>query len=167
MALEPHKAAWLLTLDEDVKRVLPQLKESARHLLLAHAALESGWGQAKAWRHGFNFGNITAGPSWQGAKWTDVGGDEDAAGNKITQVWRAYSTIDAAIKDYWDFLGPNQNRGRYLHARDFLANGAVLDFAAELHKARYYELDPRKYAKFLAGVLQTVIRELLPTRLTP
>jgi flagellum-specific peptidoglycan hydrolase FlgJ len=158
--LEPPKAAWLLTMEAAVEKELPQLKPSARALLLAHAALESGWGGARAWRRGFNFGNITAGKAWQGAKWTDVGGDVDGKGNPITQVWRAYSTVEDAIADYWDFLGPNQNRGRYVKARACLEQGDAINFALELHKAGYYELAAPEYARRLGVVLQIVLKEL-------
>lgn len=159
MALEPPKLAWLLTLDEAVKKGLPHLKESARHLLLAHAAFESGWGTAKAYRHGFNFGNITAGPVWKGAKWTDVGGDVDGKGNPITQVWRAYPSNEAAVQDYWDFLGV-QNGKRYKPARDRLEAGDAVNFALLLSKFRYYELPAHLYVQRLGKVLQIVNNEL-------
>jgi flagellum-specific peptidoglycan hydrolase FlgJ len=161
MALEPMKAAWLLTLRDAVAKELPQLKDSARALLLAHAALESGWGRAKAWRHGYNFGNITAGKAWKGAKWTDVDGDTDAKGNPITQVWRAYSSLESAVADYWNFLGPDQNRGRYVKARACLEDADAINFARELHKAGYYELAEVEYARRLGSVLQIVLKELL------
>ena len=162
--LEPSKLAWLLSLEEAVQRELPSLKESAQHLLFAHAAMECGWGTAKAYRHGYNFGNITAGPAWQGAKWLDVGGDleyrDDGTIKTIDQWWRAYSTLDDAVADYWDFLGPSQNRGRYVKARNALVNGDAISFAIELSKAGYYTLPAQEYARRLGQVLQIVKREL-------
>lgn len=158
--LEPAKKAWLLTLDEEVAKTLPALSTSARHLLCAHGALESGWGVANAYRRGFNFGNLTAGPSWRGARWTDIGGDVNGAGEKITQVWRAYPTLHDAILDYWEFLGPNQNHGRYLQARKFLENADAVDFGIALSRAGYYELSVTEYLKRLGLVLQIVTQEL-------
>lgn len=160
--LEPARAAWLLSLRDVVVGALPDLKESAVDLLLAHAALESGWGTSRAFRRGLNFANLTAGPAWKGAKWVDVGGDKNAAGEPITQTWRCYCTLDEAVRDYWTFLGPVANAGRYLKARGCLEDANAIDFATELHRAGYYELATQEYAHRLGQVLAIVLHTLHP-----
>lgn len=160
MKLEVAKLAWLQTLNEQVKRFLPSLKDSARRLLLAHAALESGWGTANAYRHGYNFGNITAGSQWKGAKWVDHHGDlvylPDGTSRIIDQEWRAYSSLNDALADYWSFLGPTQNGGRYVKARHFLEDGDAIRFCLELHDRGYYTLPSSEYSHRLGRVLQIV-----------
>ena len=144
-------------LDTAVRQALPDLPEAGRQLLVAHGAYESGWGRCNAFTRGRNFGNITAGSQWTGAKWTDPGGDTDGKGNKITQTWRAYPDLQSAVQDYWSFLGPQQNGGRYVKARLELEGEARPGiFAAYLGKAGYFALNPVTYAQTLSKVLQDV-----------
>lgn len=76
-------------------------------LVNAHGAYESGWGRAKAATDGFNFWNLTAGPSWQGE--VTFGADTEYriglnTPKPITQRFRRYSSPTAAATDYLRFL---------------------------------------------------------------
>lgn len=152
------KARWVRDMYDAIAAELPQLSPSSRLLVLAHAAYESGWGTAKAARRGHNVFNITAGSAWTGPAWDDVGGDTeyDAAGNvtRITQRWRIYGSLREAVADYWRFLGPNANRGRYVNARAALERGDLSDFGVKLYAAGYFTLPPQKYVTQLAAVFE-------------
>lgn len=154
------RVLWARDMWEAVAAELPHLTPAAKALVVAHAAYESGFGAAKAARRGFNVFNITAGSAWRGDAWDDVGGDTeyDGAGNvtRITQRWRIYADLRAAVRDYWSFLGPTANRGRYVRARAQLEAGNAAAFAQELYAAGYFTLQPSKYAAQLGGVLDTV-----------
>lgn len=67
---------------------------------LAQAALESGWGESKLAKQGFNFGGIKAGKSWKGKVLTFQTKEEV---NKklitITDGFRAYPTPEAYFAD--------------------------------------------------------------------
>jgi flagellum-specific peptidoglycan hydrolase FlgJ len=76
------------------------LNDNAIKNLIAKNALESGWG--KSAQGDFNFGNITAGRSWKGR--TIQGGDRNAAGQPITQQFRAYDSLDGYVADEIQFL---------------------------------------------------------------
>ena len=99
--MTPVGEAWLRPFDAEVRLALPWLSTAARHLLDSHAALECGWGVASAWVRGLNFGNLTAGTSWRGAKWTEANADDeyalDGSVKRVSQTWRAYSTVPDAI----------------------------------------------------------------------
>lgn len=143
---------WLQDMRAAVAEELPQLGAAARALVVAHAAYESGFGRGRAAVRGFNVFNITAGSAWTGASWVDVGGDTDGEGNRITQTWRAYPSLRAAVADYWSFLGPTQNRGRYLSARSALQAGDLEGFARALSAAGYFTLQVDRY---IAGLTAT------------
>ena len=152
--------SWTVDVWNAIGRALPQLSTQSRLIVLAHAAYESGFGKAKAAVRGSNVFNITAGSAWRGEAWDDVGGDleYDATGKakRITQRWRIYPNLDGAIADYWQFLGPSANRGRYVKARQALEAGDVATFVNELHAAGYFTLAPSKYLAGLTGALGTV-----------
>lgn len=151
--MTPEQKAWVADMEKAITSTLSPLSLEGQKLLIAHGAFESGWGKSNAYRRGFNFGNLTAGKSWAGAKWTDVGGDSeyDKDGRKkiITQQWRAYPTLNDAVSDYWDFLGGP----RYAHARDALAKGDAFQFCTLLSKGGYFTLPCSKYVAGLNGVL--------------
>lgn len=68
-----------------------------------------------------NFSNITKGSSWKGK--TVEGKDRDAKGNKITQSFREYDSIDDYAKDKLDLL---------TRLYDFNQNDSKEEFAAKL-----------------------------------
>lgn len=150
--MKPEQIKFAKDLFDVVGSTLVDLPLAARVLVTAHGCFESGYGIANAYRRGLNAFNLTAGPAWKGAKWSDVGGDVNAKGQKITQLWRAYPTLAAGVADYWSFLGPEQNGGRYVMARAALQVGNLAEFARLLHVAGYYELAPGLYAERLDGV---------------
>lgn len=76
------------------------LSDNAIKNLLAKNALESGWG--KSAQGAYNFGNITTGSSWKGRY--VQGNDHNADGERISQKFRAYNSIDDYVSDEIDFL---------------------------------------------------------------
>ena len=77
----------------------------APHILLAHAALETGWGKKTitdaAGKDSFNVFGIKAGSSWQG-KTTDILTTEfvDGVAQKRVEKFRAYDSYTEAFADY-------------------------------------------------------------------
>lgn len=146
-----------------------QLAQEARLLLTAQACLESGYGTAKAWKHGFNFGNLTAGSTWHGLVFRDVDGDTayDKNGKylgKITQDWRVYPSVQAALADYWQLLG----WCRYIRGRVALSLGDLAGFChwigpnAGPGLGEYYTLPEPEYARRLSNALAVVKSAMLP-----
>lgn len=86
------------------------LSDQARELVVAHGALECGWGASSVSRHAFNHWNLTAGTRWlHGGKAVFRAGDleyppEGGAPRRITQPFRRYATDDEAVADYVAFL---------------------------------------------------------------
>lgn len=155
---EQERHDWCLRIHGEIFTTLPFLSISSTHLVLAHLALESGYGAAKAAQRGHNLGNITSGPYWLGPKWVDVGGDKNKHGADIDQTWRIYDSVSEFLVDYWRFLGPAANNGRYVEARNALERGTTDAFARLLGRAGYYELAPDEYSRRLLSVLGTVTR---------
>jgi hypothetical protein len=163
MTESPAGLAWLSAFDAEVRRALP-LSTPARNLLCAHAALECGWGTSFAFRKGLNAFSITAGPHWHGA--VVAGGDlEYVAGAKptakpraITQLWRVYPTVGAAIEDAWAFLG----WPRYKPARDALERGEAAEYVARLHDGGYFTLPSAQYYIGIDSCLRRVVAALTP-----
>lgn len=165
---EQERRDWCLRIHGEIFTTLPFLSGAATNLVLAHLALESGYGTARAAVRGHNLGNITTGPYWLGPRWVDVGGDTDGKGARITQTWRIYDSVHEFLADYWRFLGPVANGGRYVDARNALERGDSASFARLLGRAGYYELDPIEYSRRLLSVLGTVTRILsTPPQVAP
>lgn len=162
-----QRARWVTETRALVWAMLPFLTERAVRLTLAHLALESGFGVSRAARRGNNLGNITAGPAWTGERWTDVGGDVDAKGQPITQTWRIYPSVSEFLVDYWRFLGPASNSGRYALARNALERGDFDAFPRLLYSAGYYTLAPAEYTRRLHGALDAVVACLAPPAVPP
>lgn len=98
-----NKKLFSTTLFGVVSRQLPNLSVAGRVLMVAQAAHESGWGQLGQSRtQSNNLWNITAGSSWTGPV---VAGTDTDKGQPIAQRWRVYSSLEAAVTDYWQFLG--------------------------------------------------------------
>lgn len=62
--------------------------------------MESNYGKSPSGN--FNYGNITVGSSWKGEVYT--GPDKDAKGNKITQKFRSYGSMEEGIDDFLSLL---------------------------------------------------------------
>ncbi|SKA48419.1 flagellar assembly peptidoglycan hydrolase FlgJ [Enterovibrio nigricans] len=113
----PPKAAPFESPDEFVTRLTPYAKKAARSLgtdpalLIAQAALETGWGKkviANARGSSHNLFNIKADPRWDGSKvatqtlefYEDIPVQEMAS-------FRAYASYEDSFDDYVRFLNQN------------------------------------------------------------
>ena len=92
-----------------VRQLRPILVEAGRQLgvspriLLAHAALETGWGRSMV---GNNLFGIKAGASWQGSRFTTLTHEvEDGERVAREAVFRAYPSLDASVQDYVALIG--------------------------------------------------------------
>lgn len=142
------------------------LSGKTRALMIAHAALESGWGLSKQAQRVHNHWNISAGGSWRGP--VELGGDlEYAPGSTkpktITQRWRAYKTDAEAVADYLKVL----EFPRYLPARAALMEGDPEGFIRLLGPDRanerppvggYYTLPTNDYLRIYNERLAEVMR---------
>jgi peptidoglycan hydrolase FlgJ len=113
---------------EFIDQILPYAKRAAQQLgglnplvLVAQAALETGWGQrmlkdAKG-NPSNNFFNIKANSAWNGAQ-VDVTTLEYKAGlpRKEQAQFRQYSTVAESFSDYVNFLQSNPRYQNALHA---------------------------------------------------
>jgi hypothetical protein len=154
------RAEFLRLIEAEVRRQLeelrpdlsPEARARAARIVAAQAALESGYGATKAFREGFNFGNVSAGSSWKGP--TIAGGDleYDAAGKakKITQAWRKYPSLAAAVSDFFTLL----SWSRYQRARDALLRGDADAYAAELRRGGYFTAPLAEYQAGVASALK-------------
>lgn len=141
---------------EFVERIRPAAERAARELgvsvrtVIAHAALETGWGRALPGaadgRSSFNFFGIKARPGGDGgvaAKTTEF---EGGAMVQRVERFRSYATIEAGFADYARLLGSD----RYAAARGVGDDPAA--FGAALQRAGY-ATDP-DYAAKLARVAE-------------
>ncbi len=92
-----------------IKELRPMLVQAGRQLgvsprvLLAHAALETGWGHAVV---GNNLFGIKADPSWPGAQITTMTHEvEDGQRLAGEASFRAYPSLDASVQDYVALIG--------------------------------------------------------------
>lgn len=121
------------------------------HLILAQAALESGWGQrqilTRDGKPSFNVFGIKAGGDWKGAT-TDIMTTEYEGGvaKKVRATFRVYGSYMEALSDYVKLLSSNP---RYAA----VANAATPEQGARALQAAGYATDP-KYAQKLVGMIQ-------------
>jgi flagellar protein FlgJ len=126
----------------------------APELIVAHAALESGWGKRSIkYSNGaesHNLFGIKASAQWQG-KVVDVMTTEYIHGvaQKRVEKFRAYDSYSQAFDDYARLLTSNPRYQKALNQGD---NGS--EFAKALQKGGY-ATDPQ-YAQKLASVVQKV-----------
>lgn len=100
-----------------VNRLAPSLRQAAAQLgvsprvLLAQAALETGWGRSVV---GNNVFGVKAGSSWSGAVVT-ASTHEVSNGQNVARdaTFRAYPSLAAAAQDYVALIADS---GRYQHA---------------------------------------------------
>ena len=94
-----------------VRQLRPMMVEAGRQLgvspriLLAHAALETGWGRSVV---GNNLFGIKAGATWQGDQFTTLT-HEVEEGQRVAReaAFRAYPSLDASVQDYVALIGGN------------------------------------------------------------
>ncbi|WP_437888057.1 flagellar assembly peptidoglycan hydrolase FlgJ [Phytobacter sp. V91] len=145
----------------DSKDFLAQLSLPARlasqqsgvphHLILAQAALESGWGQRQIKRENgdpsFNLFGVKATPSWKGPV-TEITTTEfeNGAMKKVKAKFRVYSSYLEALSDYVGILTRNP---RYAA----VTNAATAEQGAQALQSAGYATDP-KYAQKLTTMIQ-------------
>lgn len=121
------------------------------HLIIAQAALESGWGQreipTKDGRPSHNLFGIKAGSSWDGPV-TEIMTTEYEQGvaKKVKASFRVYDSYFEAIGDYVKLLTKNP---RYAD----VANANTAEQAAHALQNAGYATDPQ-YAKKLVSMIQ-------------
>ncbi|MCP1437360.1 flagellar protein FlgJ [Erwinia persicina] len=121
------------------------------HLILAQAALESGWGQRQIMtaegKPSFNLFGIKATGSWQG-KTTEITTTEYEHGEakKVKAKFRVYDSYFDALSDYVKLIA---NNPRY----QAVTTAATPEQGAQALQAAGYATDP-KYAQKLVGMIQ-------------
>lgn len=133
------------------------LSSSAKKLIIAQFALESGWGYARASVKGFNYGNITAGAG----KWTGpitYGQDKHCVAGgaiciPIIQKFRKYGSNEEAIADYLAFLG---GTSRYARSYQALLGGNLVNFATQLREDGYYTASVDVYVSGMQGAMSII-----------
>lgn len=125
------KNTWVADMTAAYKKA--GLGDNAIRNLIAKNALESGWG--KSAQGDFNFGNITTGSSWKGR--FVQGNDHNASGQKISQKFRAYNSLNDFVNDEIQFL---------TRLYDFNKND---DFDTFINKLQGNNKGKRKYAEDL------------------
>jgi len=145
---------------EFVDKLMPYAKKAARLLggspgvLLAQAALETGWGQKIVAKGNgdtsFNLFNIKADRSWQGDK-ASVKTLEYREGVAVREQakFRSYENAEQSFNDYVGFI---KNSTRYQDAMKNISNPA--SYLHSLQEAGY-ATDPN-YANKIIGVLKKV-----------
>lgn len=125
----------------------------AHHLILAQAALESGWGrreiQTENGQPSYNLFGIKASSNWSG-KTTNITTTEYVNGQpqKMKQVFKVYDSYEHALNDYVALLTQHDRYSPVVNAKT-PEQGAV-----ELQKAGY-ATDP-KYANKLINLIQQI-----------
>lgn len=158
MAIGKAKQDFLKAVKDSARRYLDSnysdwstsQREKAASIIASQAALESGYGGTKAYKLGFNFGNMSKG-SWKGE--TIPGGDleYDAQGNvkKIAQEWRKYGSLDEAMTDFFRWCKQWKD-GSVIAA---LKSGNPNNFAYALREKKYYTAPLAEYQAGIAKVL--------------
>ncbi|XTZ36913.1 flagellar assembly peptidoglycan hydrolase FlgJ [Salmonella enterica] len=148
-------------LSGDSKDFLAQLSLPARlasqqsgvphHLILAQAALESGWGQRQIPRENgepsFNIFGVKASPNWKGPT-TEITTTEYENGEavKVKAKFRVYSSYLEALSDYVGMLTRNK---RYAA----VTTAATAEQGAQALQSAGYATDPN-YARKLTTMIQ-------------
>lgn len=121
------------------------------HLILAQAALESGWGQrqilTRDGKPSFNVFGIKAGSNWKGET-TDILTTEyeQGAAKKVRASFRVYHSYLDALTDYVKLLSSNPRYAAVTSAQS-------AEQGAQALQAAGYATDP-DYAQKLVGMIQ-------------
>lgn len=141
---------------EFAEQLWPHAVEASRstgiapQFVLAHAALESGWGKQQITRAdgsaSHNLFGIKAGRSWQGEV-VEVPTTEyvDGKAVKVVEKFRAYPSYVEAFRDYANLM---RNNPRY---SEVIGSQSGTEFARRVQQAGY-ATDPM-YAEKLAGII--------------
>jgi len=152
------KALDLTSPQKFVENLWPMAEKSAKSLgvkpevLLAQAALETGWGQsiiANKAKSSFNLFNIKADSRWDGEKMEKSSLEyEKGIAVKRSSNFRAYENAQQSFDDYANFI---KNNPRYQNALKVAENPE--QYLHEIHKAGY-ATDPN-YAKKIIQVMNS------------
>ena len=151
---KPEKKAVFSGVSDFVESLMPFAKEAADKLnldpriLLAQAALETGWGKYVMHdgqgKPGFNMFGIKAGDDWQGdsinIETLEV---ENQAFKKVKANFRQYQSFAESFNDYVDFVTSSP---RYQNAVNAATNAR--DYLNELQNSGY-ATDPNYASKIL------------------
>lgn len=155
-AARPAAQAMPESAREFVSQVWPHAVEASRstgippQFLVAHSALESGWGKSEIRRpdgsNAHNLFGIKAGASWQGET-VDVTTTEyvDGQPQKMVEKFRAYGSYAEAFRDYAGLLRNNPRYAAVIGSQD------GTEFARKLQQAGY-ATDPQ-YADKLSRII--------------
>ncbi|MDY7219694.1 flagellar assembly peptidoglycan hydrolase FlgJ [Denitrificimonas sp. JX-1] len=130
-------------------------------LILAQAALETGWGRYEITtadgRNSHNLFGIKAGNHWQGQT-TDIVTHEYINGQRVamTDRFRVYDSFEASFTDYARLISQNP---RYAG----VVNAATPQQAAQALQTGGYATDP-SYGDKLVGVMQTIGKVAKPAQ---
>ncbi len=121
-------------------------------ILLAQAALETGWGKAvskhASGKSSFNLFNIKADHRWDGERVAKTTLEyKDGVADKQKANFRSYHSFEESFQDFINFIS---NEPRYQNAMQVVDNNK--DFITELHKSGY-ATDPL-YAEKVIRVLK-------------
>jgi flagellar protein FlgJ len=142
--------------EDFVQKLYPYAEQAAKELgvaprvLLAQAALETGWGRSviknSDGSSSFNLFNIKAGKSWQGERATVSTLEyENGVTRKERAGFRSYSSYQESFHDYVQFI---KNNPRYRQALEHAGNSER--YLQELQRAGY-ATDP-SYARKIMGI---------------
>ncbi len=152
--------------DRFVADLLPDARTAARQLgvsaelLIAQAALETGWGKRAMLhadgRNGFNLFGIKAGAEWRGDTMRKASLEyHDGLLQSETSRFRAYSSPAQSLADYAEFI---QSSPRYAPVVESAANDQ--EYIRGIHAAGY-ATDP-DYADKVLGILHgNLLRDTL------
>lgn len=141
---------------EFVNRVWPHAVEASRstgvppQFLVAHSALESGWGRSEIRKsdgsQSFNLFGVKAGKSWTGET-VEVATTEYVNGQpqQVVERFRAYPSYEASFRDYASLLRNNSRFSAVIGSQD------GTEFAKRLQQAGY-ATDPM-YADKLSRII--------------
>ena len=154
-ASEAEQARFVQSIRPFAERVAAQLGV-ATESVIAHAALETGWGRslpATASGGSNNYFGIKAGDSWGGGR-VDATTQEFSGGaaTRVVQPFRAYRSAAAGIDDYTALIGSD----RYAAARD---TGSDVRAFAQALKQGGYATDPT-YVRKIVATAQSVRHHL-------
>lgn len=157
--LKTDQALPIQSAEDFVSRLHPLAVQAARELgvepkvLLAQAALESGWGRSTIKNSNgsntFNLFNIKADKAWQGkqAQVATLEFDQGLA-KKVNAGFRSYDSFQESFRDYVDFIKTNPRYGDALKKA-----GNAQQYMHELQRAGY-ATDP-KYADKVISIYQS------------
>lgn len=150
---------------EFVNRVWPSAVEASRstgvpaHFLVAHAALETGWGKSEIRRSdgstSYNLFGIKAGRSWQGDS-VEAATTEYVNGvaQPARERFRAYGSYADSFRDYASLLASNPRYSGVIGQKDGTA------FAQSLQQAGY-ATDPMYAEKLTRIIYGNTLRQAL------